>query len=260
MKKLLSLMFRSFLLGALYASPTWVFSQSLNIYCEDDKPMQFKAADGSLTGMTVELVREIQKLVGNSDPIQLVPWARGLKNLDEEPNTILFSMGRTAERNGLYQWIGPIAESVFGLYVKADSPLKIHSLDDAKQVHSIGVYRDDVRDQFLTKAGFQNLERANDNVQNFKKLMSGRVDMYATSSNDVASNAENAGYKTSDVKLALAFLKAQIFIAASKNTDPAVVAKWNAALAALKKNGTFKTIFLKYYPDRNLPGPEITKF
>ena len=235
-------------------------AQSLTIYCEDDSPMQFKGPDGKLTGMTVGIVEEIQKRVGNTDPIQMVPWARGLEALTNNPNTVLFSMGRTAERNDLFQWVGPIAETAFGLYVKADSKIEIKSLDDAKKVKAIGVYKDDVRDQFLTKAGFANLDRTSDNITNFKKLMLGRVDMYASSSNDIQGNAERAGFKVSDIRLAYVFLKTQVFVAVSKKTDPAVVAKWNAALTAMKKDGAFKAMFKKYYPDRELPGPEITKF
>ncbi len=235
-------------------------AQRLTIYCEDDAPMQFKAPDGTLSGMTVEIVREIQTRVSNTDPIEMVPWARGLNALNTEPNTVLFSMGRTAERNDLYQWVGPIAESAFGLYVKAESLIVIKDLQEAKSVRAIGVYRDDIRDQFLTKAGFRNLERTTDNIQNFKKLMSGRIDMYASSSNDIKGNAEQAGFQLSDVKLVHVFLRTQIFIAMSKKTDPAVVSKWNAALAAMKKDGSFRIIFKKYYPDRKLPGPEITKF
>lgn len=235
-------------------------AQNLTIYCEDDSPMQFKGPDGQLTGMTVEMVRQIQERVGNTDPIQMVPWARGLDAVSRHPNTVLFSMGRTAERNPLFQWVGPIAESAFGLYVKADSPIQIRTLDDAKRIRSIGVYRDDIRDQFLTREGFTNLQRTNDNISNFKKLMSGRIEMYASSSNDIQGNAERAGYKLADVKLAYVFLRTQIFIAVSKQTDPSVAAKWNAALAAMKKDGSFAAIFRKYYPGRDLPGPEITKF
>ena len=235
-------------------------AQSLTIYCEEDPPMQIKNADGSLTGMTVELVREIQKRVGNQDPIQMVPWARGLEALESQPNTILFSMGRTAERNPLFQWVGPIAESTFGLYGKADSPLQIKSLDEARKVRAIGVYRDDIRDQYLTRAGFANLDRINDNVANFKKLMMGRVDLYASSSNDIKANAEGAGYRLADVKLCFVFLRTQIFIALSRRTDPTVAAQWNGALKAMKKDNTFQAIFKKYYPDRTLPGPELTTF
>lgn len=235
-------------------------AHSLNIYCEDDAPFQFVGADGKPAGMTVEIVTEIQKRVGNTDPIQMVPWARGLRYLDSEPDTVLFSMSRTAQRNPLYQWVGPIAETVFGFYTQAQSKIEINSLEDAKKVESIGVYRDDVRDQFLTKAGFTNLERANDNVLNFKKLMAGRFVMYAGASNGIKSDAERAGFNVADVKLAYPFLTTQDFLAVSKNTDPAVVAKWNAALESMKKDGSFRAIYRKYFPDHKLPGPAITRF
>ena len=63
-------------------------AQKLQIYCEDVRTLQFKTPDRSLTGLVVEVVQEIQKRVGNSDPIKMVPWARGLKYLNEEPNTV----------------------------------------------------------------------------------------------------------------------------------------------------------------------------
>jgi len=241
-------------------SPMILAAQKLTIYCEDDSPMQFMGPDGKLSGMSVELVEEIQKRVGNTDEIKMVPWARGYDAVQKNPNIVLFSMGRTAERNPLFQWVGPIAESSFGLYAKAGSLIRIKTLDEAKKVHAIGVYRDDIRDQFLTKAGFTNLDRVNDNVTNFRKLMSGRVDLYASSSNDIRGNAERAGFRVADIKLVFVFLKTQVFIAMSKDTDPAIPAKWNEALRAMKRDGTFRRIFKAYYPDHSLPGPEITTF
>jgi polar amino acid transport system substrate-binding protein len=235
-------------------------AQSLSIYCEDDTPLQFVGADGKLTGFSIEIVQEIQKRVGNTDQIHMVPWARGLGILNTEPNSILFSMARTAERDAQYQWIGPITETTYGFYVKADSPLKITSREEAKKVGLIGVYRDDVRDQFLTRQGFTNLDRANSNVSSFRKLMLGRNAMYADSPLGVKGLAEKAGYKLTDVRVAYNFLKIQLYIAASKQTDPALVAKWNAALESMKKESAFMKIHRKYFPDLAPPGPAITKF
>ena len=254
MKKQLASFSCLLLFGALFSIPVPSSAQSLAIFCEDDRPLQFKTAGEQLTGLAVEVVQEIQKRVGNTDPIKMVPWARGLQYLNEKPNVVLFSMGRTADRNELYQWVGPISEKVMGLYVKADSPIQIKSLDDAKKVERIGVYRDDLRDQYLTQAGFTNLERTNGSAQNYKMLIIGRIDMFASSEYEVADN----GY--TDVKLAFAFLKTQAFIALSKKTDPAVATRWNSALADMKKDGSFEAIFHKYYPGRDLPGPAITKF
>lgn len=79
---------------------------SLSIYCEFDPPFQFLDASGSPTGYAVGLVREIQKRVGNTDPIEIVPWARGHNDVLKKPNIVLFSMARTAERENLFRWVG----------------------------------------------------------------------------------------------------------------------------------------------------------
>jgi polar amino acid transport system substrate-binding protein len=226
-----------------------VFAQNLAIYCEDDNPLQFYDHAGNLTGLTVELVREIQKRVGNRDAIQVVPWARGLDKLNNNPNVLLFSMARTPERDTLYQWIGPITAITYSLYVKAESLIKIESLEDAKKMKLIGVYRDDIRDQTLTRLGFGNLDRASSNVSSFKKLMMGRVSAYADSKMGVENLARAAGFQVSDVKPAFELFKSQLYIAASKNTDPAIVVKWNTALEAMKSDKTFSILQRKYLPE-----------
>jgi len=231
-------------------------AQTLNIYCEADS--QVKGPDGRYSGMDIEIVSEIQRRVGNTDQIQVVPFTRGLKYLDADPNTMLFSMARTKERNGLYQWIGPVSEAVYGFYAKADSTIVINSLDDARKVESIGVYRNDIRDKFLTQEGFTNLDRADSSLLNLKKLMAGRDVVIASSALGIKVEAKRAGFNLTDVKFLYAFLRSQIYIAASKNTDPKIVGDWNAALESMKKDGTLKAIFRKYSPDQDLPGSEIT--
>ena len=235
-------------------------AQKLSIYCEDVKPAQYLDVNGKLSGFAVEIVQEIQRRVGNTDNIQMVPWARGLEKLKHEPNSMLFSMARTADRDAQYQWIGPISETTYGLYIKADSTLRINSLDEAKRAGLIGVYRGDVRDQMLTQLGFSNLDRANSTVFSFRKLMLGRVAMYADAPLAVKSLVESEGYKMNDVKLAYAFFRTQLYIAASKGTDPSVVAKWNKALDQMKKESVFLNIYRKNYPNVDPPGPTITKF
>jgi polar amino acid transport system substrate-binding protein len=235
-------------------------AQSLNIYCEEAPPNQFLGPDGQLTGMCVELVREIQWRVGNADPIQVVPWARGYEEVRSKPNTVLFTMARTAQRNDSFQWVGPILEMSFSFYVRSDSPVKITNLEDAKQLTGIGVYTNDVRDQVLTQAGFTNLERTNNNIQNFKKLMSGRLDAYAGSSISIDGESKDAGYKASDVKSTYTFLKVQLYIAMSKGTPKGVVQAWTSALEGMRKDRTFMKIHRKYYPTAPLPGKAITDF
>nr|WP_295778302.1 transporter substrate-binding domain-containing protein [Rhodoferax sp.] len=247
-----------FLAGLL--SSGMLLAQSLSIYYEDNKPLQFQGADGKPAGFAADVVREIQRRIDNKDEIQLVPWARGLNRLNSNPNTLLFSMARTAERDNLYQWIGPIFDNSYALYVKADSPLLISNLEDAKKVASIGVYRGDVRDQVLTALGFANLDRSNSNLSNVKKLMAGRISLFAGSPTNLQALAEEAGYRTTDFKLVFVFMHKQLYVAASQGTDPALVARWNDALGQMKRDKTFEKTFKHYFPNLDLPGPATSVY
>ena len=233
-------------------------AQSLNIYSEDNA--QTKTVDGKFAGLDFDILSELQKRVGNTDRIELVPLTRGIKYLDTQANTILFSLARTKERNNRYQWIGPISESSYGFYAKADSTITINNLDDAKKVASIGVYRNDIRDQFLTKEGFTNLDRADNNISNFKKLMAGRTAVIASSAFGIKDETKRTGYSMQDVKLLYVFFKSPVYIAASKDTNPKVVSSWNSALESMKKDGTLKAIFKKYFPDQEIQDAGVPTF
>ena len=188
------------------------------------------------------------------------PWARGIDAIDHNPNVILFSTNRTAERNPKYQWIGPIGENTFTFYARADSPVEVGSLDDAKKVGRIGVYLNDVREQLLKAKGFTNLDESNDVFTPVKKLMLGRIDLLAGTPDEIGNLLEKVGYKTSDVKPLFAFQRTQVFIAASKIMPSGVVDAWSNAFEAMQKDGTFEKIFKKYLPKSPLPGPAITTF
>lgn len=236
------------------------FGQSLRIYTEISPPNQFLDAHGKLSGFTVELAHEIQKRVGNHDPIEVVPWVRAYNELESEPNVVLFSVARSAKRNPLFQWVGPISESSFVFYVKAGSPHTIRSLEDAKGLGLIGVYKEDVREQYLTKLGFTNLDRSIDQEVMLKKLMDGRIDALAGSSVGMEELAVSAGVRFEDLRETFTFLRVQNYFAFSKRTPGAVVKAWAAALATLKKDKAYEALYRKYYPTGPLPGTEAKPF
>jgi polar amino acid transport system substrate-binding protein len=144
-----------------------------------------------------------------------------------------------------------------------DSPpynFTIASLDDAKEVAKVGVYQNDVGDQILTAKGLKNLDRSNDVITPIKKLMVARISLVASTPDEIGPLVEKAGYQLADVKMLYVFQRIQVFIAASKATPPELVAKWQDALDAMKKDGSFEKIFHKYLPLSPLPGPAITAF
>jgi len=230
-------------------------AQGLTILCEDDPPLQYQDKDGKITGLTVEVVREIQRRVGSAEEIKLVPWARGYDAALAGPNIVLFSMARTPERERLFTWVGPVMETIYGFFARSDSRISIASIDEAKLAGRIGVYANDARDLILTRLGFTNLDRTTDNITNVKKLMAGRIDLYAGSSTQIAEDARAAGYAPSDLREVFPFQRVRLYVTLSQGTSPAAVSAWAAAFAAMHADGSFRRIFLKYYP--NLRPPDL---
>lgn len=247
----------SFSLGFAIMSP--VLGQHLAIYTEVMPPSQIQDSNGEAAGPVVEMVREIQKRVGNTDPIQVVPWARGYALVQTQPNTVLFSMARTSERNALFQWVGPVSQSTYSFYVRSDSNIKINKLEDAKKLHLIGVYRNDARDQLLTDAGFTNLARSYASDTNVKHVMSGRIDAFVSSNMQLKGMVESAGFKCEDVREAFPFMTIQTWIAFSLGTPRSTVDAWAKAFTTMKRDGTLKKI-LEKIPGWVPPGKPITRF
>jgi polar amino acid transport system substrate-binding protein len=254
MKRLLHLVLASALTGCQG------LGQSLRIYTEIAPPNQSLDSNGKLSGFAVELVRELQKRIGNQDPIEVVPWVRAYKALESEPNVMLFSVARSAKRNPLFHWVGPISESRFTFYVKADSPHDIKSLDDARKLRLIGVYTEDARDQYLSRLGFTNLDRSLDEEVMVKKLMDGRIDALAGSPIGMQQVASASGIRFEELKEAYTFQKVQVYLAFSRTTPGPIVTAWSSALGAMKKDKSFEAIFRKYYPTGPLPGPASRPF
>ncbi|MGL4370952.1 MAG: substrate-binding periplasmic protein [Spirochaetota bacterium] len=227
-------------------------AQSLSIYCEESPPYQI-SENGAPAGMTVEIVREIQKRTGNTDPIQMTSWNRAYTAALKEKNAVIFSMVKTDERKDLFQWVGPVADLSLAFYSKKGSQIRVKSHNDAKKVNSIGVYVNDVSDQYLTKLGYTNLVRSYDDLISLKNLIMGRIDLVSVGKSAYRKYAETAGVNPDDLEENFVFMRSSLYIVFSKSTPSKTVYAWKSALASMKKDGTFAAIYLKYFPGTTPP-------
>lgn len=130
-------------------------ADDLAVYNENWPPISFNNGD-KLDGMAVELVTALQKRVGSKASIQLVPWNRGYKALLEEPNVMLFTVGRSEEREKRMTLVGPIAVSSTVLYTRKGNAARLLAL--GKDIHqvAVGAYRGSIfADTALKKKAFR---------------------------------------------------------------------------------------------------------
>ena len=236
-------MFRSFLfvLFLFLVSPEPLFSAELIILTENLPPLNYLRS-GVLVGSSVEIVREIQKRVGSDEMIQVFPWARAYQLVLAEKNIVLFGMTHTKERNSLFKWVGPLATKRDILLAKKGGGIELQSLEDAKKAHRIGTLRDDTRERLLIKKGFTNLYSVSDEQNNAKKLMLGRIDLWAYKKPGWRTVCELAGINPDEFVEVLDLREIDVSIAFSKTTSDAIVKKWRNAFNEMLSDGTIDRI------------------
>ena len=242
--------------AALFASvwvlPVTLKAQDLMIVTEDAAPFNFQDA-GKITGSSTEIVEEILRRLDVEARIELVPWARGYKRALSEPNVVLFSVARSNDREDLFYWVGPIAAVQNAFYAVRGAHVAIEDIDDARRVGRIGTRKADMRESYLQALGFDNLDSTNSNLSNLRKLLEGRIDVWATSNIEVQSVVAQQGLDPSALKHVYTFQTLLLYIAISKGTSPAIVSDWQAALDAMKADGTFMAISRKWLSENSLP-------
>ena len=210
---------------------------------EEFQPYNFKVpATGEVGGASTEVVREIMKRNNEDVKIELMQFSDAYAIAQNTSNTVIYSIGRTPEREKLFKWIGPIGSWESAFYAKAGQNLAVSSLSDASKVGKICVVKDDAREKLLIKNGFTNLDSVASDSVCAKKLAAGDDDLWLGASTNYATVVKDAGLNKVDFRMAYIVQTNDLYIAFNKDTPDAEVAKWQASFDAMRQDGTFKKI------------------
>ncbi|MWV14467.1 transporter substrate-binding domain-containing protein [Pseudomonas sp. L-22-4S-12] len=231
--------------GAVAAAP-------LQLYTEEYPPLNF-SRDGQPTGLGVEVVQEILRRTGQQARISIVPWARGYQVAQVEANSGLFVTMRTAEREHLFKWVGPIIVGVTSFYALKGSGLHIASLEDARQAGIIAAPRQWYSYQTLQAKGLPNLYGVMGPKQMMTMLRHRRVPLVVADNVTLESLLALGELKPEDVELLHSFLRTYAYIAFSPSADDALIAEWQGALDQMKADGTFAAIYQRWLPGQEMP-------
>ncbi|MCP3942492.1 MAG: amino acid ABC transporter substrate-binding protein [Desulfobacteraceae bacterium] len=223
------------------------FANDLQIWTLSEPPGNFLDKNGKVTGLSVEYVREIQRSIGNTDEIRMVPWKRIYRTALQKPNIVFFSVARTPEREEKFHWIALVMRKPWALYSMKRAKLRIKSLEDAKKVKFIGVMRGDVRADWLLQHGFTNLNEVKNHEKNIQKLFQGRVDLIFYSPHGAANICRKLGFDFNRLDPVLFPYTSMSYIAMSKNgTSLETVKLWQKTAQQIKDDGQFKKIAEKW--------------
>lgn len=204
----------------------------LALLTEENPPFtQTDPATGKVTGQGAALVFALLERAGISHTVEVVPWARGYRRTLAERNTCLFLTDRTAERETLFEWVGPLVDGGLALFAREDWPHEARSIEDIKP-YLIAVPADSAVERYLRERGVVNLLPMA--RQNFQVLAAGRVDLLASGLTNGPEKARQAGVR---VKVALPLTRANLSLACHPDTDGRLLERMREALRALVREG-----------------------
>ena len=174
---------RKFLLLCLISGPAAASSVDDILFITEQYPPYNYEVNNNLQGIVVDTLVVTFERVGSSqtrEDIKLLPWARGYNLVQSKPDTCLFSTTRTKEREGLFEWIGPVAPETVGLIARKETGIQIDSVEDIKK-YKVGTIRDDIAELYLVDVGISvdDMERVAETILNIRKMNRGRIDLWA---------------------------------------------------------------------------------
>jgi len=245
---------RSVLYGAalLCLSVLQAHAGTIRVVTEELPPYNM-TRDGQLTGMSTEVVQAVLKEVNIQASIQSMPWARAYDLALHEPDVLIYSITRTAEREHLFKWVGTIAASHWYIYSSAGHPVSLMDLDDARDWQTATV-NEDVGEQYLTARKFvigQQLQSSNRYELNYQKLRTGHVDLWISDELNARYLARQVG-DDPNLTLVQSLRVPELEDAGGFNmafsaaTPDGTVQLFQKGLKTLRENGTFDAIARKW--------------
>ena len=183
------------------------------------------------SGIVTNNIREILGYTDIDFSIDVYPWARSFHLATTNPDTLIYSIYRTNQREAQFHWFCPIYKSTpIYAYKLASNDINIDSLAALKKT-VVGIMRGDNSHSYFLQRGFQegvNIDLSSNEETNLKKLIKGRVDVVIQSKESLHYRLELLGAKNLKIVSGLAIAKAESAehcMALSLGTEPEIINK-----------------------------------
>ncbi len=162
----------------LKAAPT-----EYHFYTEQFPPYSY-LQQNAITGINVDLVNALCQRLQLSCTITLLPWRRAFEQAQHHHFSGVFSTSRSADRESLFHWVGPIASEPGYLFrLKGRTEINPTNLTEAKN-YIVAVSRGDRLEAFLQSNGFnydRNLMGFSTRTEPIPLFLANKVDLLAGS-------------------------------------------------------------------------------
>lgn len=201
--------------------------ENLTLITENNPPFTYPDPQtGQAVGPAVDIVKMLMDHAGISYSMQILPWRRAYRVAQVSTDTCLFLTYRTAEREALFKWVGPIVEGDWAIYKRKGSSITISTLDELKQYTVTGMYSSAHVLALEAETGIDVLETGSDELS-AQMLYRGRADLWITDVLDGRVAAE--AMKLPEPELVKLWRSSDMSLACSQQTAQPLIDKLSQA-------------------------------
>ncbi len=218
-----------------------VSDEELSYYGEEIPPYSY-TEDGAAVGICVDLIGEVS---GGS--VEMGAWDVIYNKGVSEENVVICAMVRSAQRDPLFKWAGPIHTDRHVLFAQRNFEFS-GDLDD----YRIGVISSDSGEEQLRGMGVRELVEFESVEGMIGAMESGEIDLWCYQ--------EAAGRHFSKEVMGSAYYyrvveeleEVEVYVAFSKDVRDEVVLEFQDEIDSLKESGEYEVILGRYLPEVGL--------
>ncbi|RHW77463.1 hypothetical protein D1094_00445 [Colwellia sp. RSH04] len=221
------------------------FTQTISVVTEDAPSLQYQKTSGEMAGPAAKLIEKVFNESGLSFETRVLPWARAYKEANLVPNTLIYSMVRTIEREDKFHWIGIISKPKY--YFFALKNTEIPSSNNIKDFskYRVGSLLSSASYSTLKAQGFEYLVPVTTAKQVFQLLTKNRVDLITANLTAFDEICQHHSTECSQIK-AIAPIEPlnnrALYFAMNKDSDPKVVQRLRRSYQKLLKENKIKIL------------------
>ena len=227
------------------------------VFTEDLAPVHYRH-DGRLVGIATEIVQAIFRQAGVRAVIRSYPWKRTYQYALHTKNGFIYTINRTAEREPLFQWIGPILEKRTYLYkLRSRKDIKVKRLADVRR-YTTAVILGYALTALLEEQGFapgRELLVTPNKTSQIKVFASGRADLITGNAYTLPWALARQGMQMSAVEPVLLVNASGYFLGANPAVNPEVITRLQRANDSIQRSGLVEQCIAKYQTPGKTPLP-----
>ncbi len=229
----------------------------LQLFTEVAPPFNYYSGsivDPDIQGSSVDIVDAIQSRNDYASSVKIAGWTDAYTTVQYLPNSALFTTARTAEREELFQWVGPIATLRGSFYTLSDSGIAIATLEQAKALDSVATPSNWYTHEYLLANDFDNIVATSFSpLEAFNQLLSGEVEALFMYDEGINWLCETTATPRDAIVKQFEEIYDEGYVAFSLTTPSSVVEQWQQNLEAMKQDGTFETIWQSWFDGSDMP-------